>query len=107
MFCDWVLRVVTERSCVVDDANRTVQKIERLITDIPSRDKAANKTQSFRIIKSLAEENGIHNFDDIQTKTIAAVLCENLAGPRTAHYVWRIYRSYRTTADWGEERISY
>jgi hypothetical protein len=84
-----------------------VQQLTDIINSLPQRDYAAGMSNSSTIVISLSEENGIIDILQPEPFAIAKSLIELRVGPRTAHYAWRLYRSYRNLGDWGLNRITY
>lgn len=84
-----------------------VVKIIAFLSILPDRDYSPNNARAKSVTYSLAEENDVTIITGHDSQTIANLLIELQIGPRTAHYVWRSYKLYQQTGDWGLDRISY
>jgi len=84
-----------------------VRKLIAHIQDLPDRDFPPTSDLDFCIVKSLGEENGFHQLAAPEERAIWAAMKKLKAGPRTAHYGWRLYKRYRSTGAWDAAAISY
>jgi len=84
-----------------------VRKLIEHIQALPERDYPPASDLDFCIVKSLGEENGFYQLAVPEERAILIALKKLKAGPRTAHYGWRLYKRYRSTGAWDASAISY
>ena len=87
--------------------HKVVETLIRSIKALPDRDFPPASDIDYCIVTSLAEENGFSAFKAPEEFAIFEAMKNLRAGPRTAHYGWRLYKRYRTTGDWDVSAVSY
>ena len=84
-----------------------VTKIVEAIKAQPLRDRAMGEVAAAYIVKSMAEENGFPAFQTPEERAVWAALRRLNCGPRSAHYGWRLYKSYRHGGQVDTETVTY
>ena len=84
-----------------------VNQISDAIEAQPYRDQALNDTEARIIVTSAAEENGFFDVWTPEGRAVWAALRRLNCGPRSAHYGWRLYKSYRHGGQVDTETVTY